>query len=235
MTAEKTIQKAVKTIINLRETTNSPVHALIYGNWGVGKSYSAQKVAQKEKGVFYCKIPDGNISKSKLIKIIALSAGAGYRHLYEGTFDLLKYHLLVNNYQHPIFIIDEAQRILKSSLLMSELKDLSEDPSLKFSYIFLGDHTTADIFKAHRHSLHKRILIKEKLQPLTEETIVEIAKEKGVEIDPKIILEVGKDKAWTTIDIAFLFSYLSQLLKVKKIELTKETIQEISKKLWKEE
>lgn len=234
MTVEKVLQKTIKTIISLRETTNSPVHALLYGNWGVGKSYSAQKVAQRDKGVFYCKIPDGNISKSKLLKIISLSLGAGYRHLYEGTYDLLKYHILVNNYQHPIIILDESQRILKSSLLMSELKDLSEDNQIRFSYIFLGDHTTADIFKAHKHSIHKRILIKEKLQNLTEEIITEIAKEKGLQVDPNIVLEYGKERGWTTIEVAFLFSYLSEVSKVKKIEITKETIQEISKKLWKE-
>jgi len=228
MTVQKILTGTVKTIIHLRKTTKSPIHALIYGKWGTGKSYSAQRLPH----VFYAKVPDGQVSKSRIVKILALALGSGYRNLYEGTLDLMKYHVLEKGIKHPIFILDEAQRVLKSSLLMSELKDLSEDVSLNFSYIFLGDHTTPKVFQAHPHSLHKRILIKKELEPLAEDMVKELAKDHQLDIDIKTITSVGKEKGWTTIDVAFLFSYLKPLLKEGKIkEITEETIHLISRKL----
>ncbi len=227
MTVKKTLESVVKTIIQLRETTGSTIHALVYGKWGTGKSYTAQKLP----GVFYAKIPDGPLSKSRLVKILALALGSGYRSLYEGTLDLMRYHILEKSLKHPIFVLDEAQRVLRSSLLMSELKDLSEDTSLNFSYIFLGDHTTPKVYQAHPHSLHKRILIKKELEPLAKDMVEELARNYQLPIDPEIIISTGKEKGWTTIDVAFLFSYIKPILKKQKLQLDETTIRAIAQKL----
>lgn len=227
MTVEEILQTTVKAIVQLREQTNSPIHAMIYGKWGTGKTYAAKKI----KEAFYLKVPEGQLSKSRLIKIFALSLGCGYRNLYEGTLDLMRYHILEKSIRHCIFILDEGQRILKNSSLLAELKDLSEDESLRFSYIFLGDHQLPKIYQANPHSLHKRILIKKELEPLTIHMLTTLAKSYKLQLSEKdmnIILNFGKQKGYTTIDIAFIFSYLG---KVNKIEISEETLQAICKKL----
>ena len=239
--AKELILETIKSIETLRIQTSSPVHAIIYGAWGTGKSYSVQEIAGKSQNVFYVKIPDGAISKSRLLKLLALALGSGYRHLYEGTLDLMKYHILHKGLAHPIFILDEAQRVLKNSLLMSELKDLSEDPALNFSYVFLGDTTVPQVYTSHPHSLHKRILIKKQIEPLTEKTIKHLVKHYNLPDNEdfiKLIATIGKELSWTTINIAFLFSYLKPLIKKGQIKtIDKKTILKIAEKLgmWGEE
>ncbi len=225
---EKVITMLRKTIADKKQGM-----AVISANYGTGKTEAAKMLTKQYPDVYYMKISQTLDTPSKFTRELARTVGSAISRSYQETLDFLATYLEATG-QNPIIILDESQRILKSSLLMSELKDLSEDNQIRFSYIFLGDHTTADIFKAHKHSIHKRILIKEKLQNLTEEIITEIAKEKGLQVDPNTVLEYGKERGWTTIEVAFLFSYLSEVSKVKKIEITKETIQEISKKLWKE-
>ena len=233
--AKELILETIKSIETLRIQTSSPVHAIIYGAWGTGKSYSSQEIANQSQNVFYVKIPDGAISKSRLLKLLALSLGSGYRHLYEGTLDLMKYHILHKGLAHPIFILDEAQRVLKNNLLMSELKDLSEDPALKFSYIFLGDTTVPQVYTSHPHSLHKRILIKKQIEPLTEKTIKHLIKHYNLPDNEdfiKLITAIGKEKSWTTINVAFLFSYLKPLIKKGQLKtLNKESLLKISEKI----
>lgn len=225
MIVKDVLLNTVKSIETLRETTKSPVHALLWGKWGTGKTYAAQSIAANN--VFYVKIPEGEITKSKLVKIFGISMGAGYRHIYEACLDMIRYHLIEKNIKHPIFILDEAQRIFKSKILLGELKDLSEDIDLRFSYIFLGDHTIPQKIIQHPHSLHKRILIKKELDGLTEQMITELAKHYKISVEPSLIIELGKERGWTTIDIAFIFSYIAKA----KIEVTKENLIKISKTL----
>ncbi len=233
--AKELLIQVVKSIETLRLQTSSPVHATVYGAWGTGKSHASQEVANENHNVFYVKIPDGSISKSRLVKLLALALGSGYRHLYEGTLDLMKYHILEKGLAHPIFILDEAQRVFKNSQIMSELKDLSEDPALRFSYIFLGDNSTPQVYASHPHSLHKRILIREELTPLSIKTIKYLAKHFEIPEDDntiKTIEEFGKSKKWTTINVAFLFSYLKPLLKKGKInQLDKTILEKLSENL----
>ncbi len=233
--AKELLLETIKSIETLRLQTSSPIHAIIYGSWGTGKSYASKEVATETYNVFYVKIPDGSISKSRLLKLLALALGSGYRHLYEGTLDLMKYHILEKGLTHPIFILDEAQRVLKNSQIMSELKDLSEDQALRFSYIFLGDTTTPKVYASHPHSLHKRILIRKEISPLSARTIKHLAKNFNLpdkEDFIKPIEEFGKSKKWTTINVAFLFSYLKPLYKKGKIkEVNKTVLEKLAEKL----
>ena len=231
-TTREVLLNSITSIEKLRIQTGSPIHALIWGKWGPGKSYEAQKI--ERPNVFYAKIPDGQLSKSRLVKILALALGSGYRNLYEGTLDLMRYHILEKGLKHPIFILDEGQRILKSSLLMSELKDLSEDRSLNFSYVFLGDQTIPKIYQSNPHSIHKRVLIKKQLEALNLINIKELASHYQINTDEEfinIILQIGTEKGWTTIDIAFLFSYIKALAKKGKSPSTKEQIQKLAEKI----
>lgn len=227
MTVAEILQSTIKSIETLRETTSSPVHALIYGKWGTGKTYAAQNLSYTTNNVFYVKIPEGDITKSKLAKAFGISMGAGYRHIYEACIDMMKYHLLEKNIKHPIFILDEAQRIFKSKILLGELKDLSEDIELRFSYIFLGDSTMPQKLIQHPHSIHKRILIKRELDGLNESMINELAKHYKLQVIPDEVIKVSKEKGFTTIDIAFIFSYLSKA----KLEASIENISKIAKTL----
>lgn len=223
---EEVLQRAISAIQKLRETMDSPVHALIWAKWGTGKTRAAQKIAKQNGHVFYVKIPEGDITKGRLYRLLGLSLKSGVRNTYEGTLDLMRYHVLTKNIK-PIFILDEAQRILKRHTVLSELKDLSEDADLQFSYIFLGDHTTPKIMSVHPHSIHKRILFKHELQPITLKTVEELMKSKKVPGNAEELFQTATEKAWTTLEVAFVLS----ALKASKKPVQREEVLEVAGRL----
>ena len=223
---EEVLLKAVSAVRSLRETMGSPVHALIWAKWGIGKTTAAQRIAKKDSGVFYVKIPEGDLTRGKLYKLLGLAMRSGVRNTYEGTLDLMRYHVLTKNIK-PIFLLDEAQRSLRRPTILSELKDLSEDIDLQFSYIFLGDHTTPRIMSVNPHSIHKRILFKHELQPITLKTIQELMKSKKVPGSAEELFQTAKEKAWTTLEVAFILS----ALKASKKQAEKETVLEMAGRL----
>ena len=223
---EEVLTKAVSAVRNLRRTMESPVHALLWAKWGVGKTSSAQKIAKSDPEVFYVKVPEGEITKGKLYRLIGLAIKSGVRNTYEGTLDLMVYHVLTKNIK-PILILDEAQRLLKRPKILSELKDLSEHADLQFSYIFLGDHTTPKIMSVNPHSIHKRILFKHELQPITLKTVQELMKSKKVSGSAEELFQTAKEKAWTTLEVAFVLSALN----ASKKQATRENILEIARRL----
>jgi Cdc6-like AAA superfamily ATPase len=206
---EEMIVNTISALKRIREEQKSPVHAILYGSWGTGKTFSSQKIVSHYDDVFYIKIPDGDISKGRLYRLIGLALRSGVRHTWEGTLNMIKYHLDYLKLK-PVFILDESQRILAKYHILNELKDLSEDLELNFSYIFLGDHTIPRILATHPHSIHKRIVITRELQPITENTIDTLAKELKVEADVKEVFELAKRKGWTTIDVAFILQGCKQ-------------------------
>jgi hypothetical protein len=139
---------------------------------------------------------------------------------------LIKHHLLFYNLK-PILILDEAQRILRKQHILNELKDLSEDEELSFSYLFLGDQTTPKLLASHDHSLFKRFAIKKELQPLTQETIAFLIKEYRTQADPVQIFNFAKERGWTTLDTAICL----QAIKSQKVEPSTETLDRIAKAL----
>jgi len=223
---ENILTAVISTLRKLRMEHAMPLHAIVWSKWGTGKTVSAQKISKREPDVFYVKAPDGEITRGRLYRLIGFSLGCGARSTYESTLDLIKHHLLYYNLR-PILIIDEAQRLLRKTLILNELKDLSEDEELGFSYLFLGDQTTPKLLASHDHSLFKRFAIKKELQPLTQETISHLIKEYHIHADPVQIFNFAKERGWTTLDIAICL----QAIKNQKVEPSKEVLDKIAKAL----
>jgi len=224
--AEQVLTAALQALRKLRTEQAMPLHGIVWGKWGTGKTVSAQKIAKREPDVFYVKAPDGEITRGRLYRLIGFSLGCGARNTYESTLDLIKHHLLYYNLR-PILIFDEAQRLLRKQHILNELKDLSEDEELSFSYLFLGDQTTPKLLASHDHSLFKRFAIRKELQPINEETISHLIKEYKIQADPAPIFHFAQQKGWTTLDVAICL----QAIRNKKVEPTVEALDRIAKAL----
>jgi hypothetical protein len=223
---EQILTTTIQALRKLRMEQEMPLHALVWGKWGVGKTVAAQRITKHEKDTFYIKIPDGEVTRGRLYRLIGFSLGCGARNTYEATLDLIKHHLLFHNLK-PILILDEAQRILRKQHILNELKDLSEDKELGFCYVFLGDQSTPRLIAAHDHSLFKRFAIRKELQALTQETIAFLIKEYRIQADPTQIFHYAKEKGWTTLDTAIVL----QAVKSQEVEPTLETLDKIAKAL----
>ena len=223
---ENILTAVISTLRKLRMEQAMPLHAIVWGKWGTGKTVSAQKISKREPDVFYVKAPDGEITRGRLYRLIGFSLGCGARSTYEATMDLIKHHILYYNIK-PIFLFDEAQRLLRKTHILNELKDLSEDEELSFSYLFLGDQTTPKLLASHDHSLFKRFAIKKELQPITQETISHLIKEYRIQADPTPIFHYAKERGWTTLDVAICL----QAIRNQKVELTVEALEKIAKAL----
>ena len=224
--AEQVLTTTIQALRKLSMEQAMPLHGIVWGKWGTGKTVSAQKIAKREPDVFYVKAPDGEITRGRLYRLIGFSLGCGARSTYEATLDLIKHHILYYNLK-PIIIFDEAQRLLRKTLILNELKDLSEDEELSFSYLFLGDQTTPRLLASYDHSLFKRFAIKKELQPLTEETVRFLTKEYRIQADPTPIYHYAREKGWTTLDVAICL----QAIKSQKIEPSVEALDKIAKAL----
>jgi len=224
--AESVLIATLQALRRLRMEQAMPLHGIVWGKWGTGKTVSAQKIAKREPDVFYVKAPDGEITRGRLYRLIGFSLGCGARSTYESTLDLIKHHLLYYNLR-PILIFDEAQRLLRKQHILNELKDLSEDEELGFSYLFLGDQTTPKLLASYDHSLFKRFAIRKELQPINEETIGFLIKEYRIKTEPAQIFHYAKEKGWTTLDVAIVL----QALRSQKVEPTVETIDKVAKAL----
>ena len=224
--AEQVLTATLQALRRLRMEQAMPLHGIVWGKWGTGKTVSAQKIAKKEQDVFYVKAPDGEITRGRLYRLIGFSLGCGARSTYESTLDLIKHHLLYYNLK-PIFVFDEAQRLLRKQHILNELKDLSEDEELSFAYLFLGDQTTPKLLASHDHSLFKRFAIKKELQPLTQETVAYLTREYRLQTDPAPIFHFAKERGWTTLDVAICL----QAIKSQKAEPSTETLDRIAKAL----
>lgn len=224
--AEQVLRGVVNTLRQIREQTGSPVHALVWGVWGNGKTFSAKAIARENRDVFYYKVPAEEITASKLVKGISLTCGAGMRQTKEATLDLLKFTIATLQIK-PIVVIDEAQRVLKRALLLNELKDLAEDTDTHLSYIFLGDQSLPKVVQSTPHSIYRRVVIRKELEQITKETIEHALREKKVSGDVEVFYKLAKDRGWTTLDIYFIASILQKL----KAEATEENIIKASKTL----
>ncbi|MCS7317319.1 MAG: ATP-binding protein [Candidatus Dojkabacteria bacterium] len=222
MHVENILKQSITSIKNLSNVVNSPVHCALWSKWGTGKTFSSLKISKESDDIYYIKIPDGDIKVGRLYKLIASSLGCGIRFTYEGTLELIKYHILSKRVK-AIFILDEAQRILKKEHVLNELKDLSEIPELSFQYIFLGDLTLPKMLKIFPHSIYERILIKKEINPIEKSSLQELTKD--IQVDIEELNHIAKIKGWTTLHC----SYISSAAKVSKSSLVGKNIEKIAK------
>mgnify|MGYP000308095299 CR=1 FL=1 len=224
---EKTLIDTVRVLKQLRDEQNIPLHALIYGKWGAGKTVSAKKIAKSVQETFYIKIESG-ITRSRLLKKIGFSLGCGARHSYESSLDLIRAHIEYTSLR-PIIIVDEAQRIMANREILDELKDLAEDDSLRFSYIFLGDHTTPKIIASHPHSIHSRIVIRKELSPLSLNTVEKLLQENKLKTDAEKLYVFAKGRGWTTLDLTLAIQALKNTQ--SQSEINEETLSKVANAL----
>jgi len=203
---------------------NKILHGAIYGPWGSGKTVAAKQVAYEMPTVFYIKFPEGEITKTRLIKVFSFAMGAGAMRSYDMTMDLIRGHIEQEGI-YPLFIIDEAQRMFSKRWILDELKDYSEDPYLRFSYLFLGDNTLGSYLKQERiHSLIKRVVYREELKgEVSLETVQALLKEYNLQGNPEAVVKIAKREKWKLLELDTAL----YLLSLQKAEVSEENLQRV--------
>jgi len=200
------------------------LHGAIYGPWGSGKTVAAKQVAYELPQVFYIKFPEGEITKTRLIKVFSFAMGAGAMRSYDMTMDLIRGHIEQEGV-YPLFIIDEAQRAFSKRWILDELKDYAEDPYLRFSYLFLGDNTLGSYLKQERiHSLIKRVVYREELKAeIPPETVEALMREYNLKGSPEVVVKIAKREKWKLLEIDTAL----YLLSLQKAEVSEENIHKV--------
>jgi len=203
------------------------IHGAVFGSWGSGKTVAAKQIAKELLPVFYIKIPEGNLTKTRLVKLLSMSMGAGSMRSYDMTLDLMKGHIEQEGI-YPLFILDEAQRIFRHRWILDELKDFSEDPDLRFSYLFLGDNNLKGYLNQERfHSIIKRIVYREETKgEVNKETIEALMKEYNLKGNSEIILKVARREKWKLLELDTAL----YLLSMENEEVSEESLQKILNK-----
>ena len=196
------ISTAVKQIKILSAERGFPLHAALYSNWGVGKTVACKQVKEAIQDVFYFKFPARQVEPAGLIKEILLALGIGPTRGYLNNYDLLIKVLSARGITQPILLIDEAQLLFARPSIMSFFKDLSEDPEIGFSYVFIGDERLGNALRAEGHSLIKRIKVKVQIPVITKGTIEKLSQFHGVDVQDTAF-EIAKKLGATTMDVDF--------------------------------
>jgi len=221
--AQQAIESIVKTLL-LAKKRGKTLHGAVIGPWGSGKTHALKSVLGRYP-VFYLKAPQGDVTRTRLIRLIGLAIGAGASRSYDYTLDLIRGHVQETGL-HPLLLIDEAQRIFPKPTLLDELKDLSEDPDLSFSYLFVGDLTLKKFLTgSQHHSLVKRILYKTYLSgEISTQTIEDLLKLYGLKGEPAKIAKLAKKNQWKVLDLDNV-CYLASLKGVK--ELNEDAVSQV--------
>lgn len=224
MSSVDIILKAIESVRNLREELNYPVHALVWGQWGSGKTYAARKIAMQSRDVFYCVAPVREVSENIFAGIIALSLGCARSKTLEETIDLLYAHISELDIS-PIIIVDEAQRLPTRPNLLSLLKDISEHPKANLmSFVFLGDQSAPKFIKGD-HSIYKRIIVKQEIK-LNKSAVEEVLR--GSHVDAETMFKLAKERNWTVWEVKVLASTLEQ----SGVPASEENIIKVANKLF---
>lgn len=152
-----TLKRCIEAIQNMKkERPDGIVHAVVYGDWGCGKTKAIQQISKEYK--IPCFKAERELTLSKLIRKIVRAWGTEAGFHKDQNIDLLIALLSRRAVYERIMIIDEAQRIYKKAFL-DELKDLAEDEECLLSFIFVADQTIKNLLTEVYHSLNKRILV----------------------------------------------------------------------------
>lgn len=206
----------VKQVKGLSAERGFPLHAAAWASWGVGKTIACRQIIEAIPDVYYLKFQTRQIEPAGMIKDILLALGVGPTRGYLNNYDLLVKVLSARGITQPILIIDEAQLLFTKPALLSFLKDLSEDPEVGFSYIFLGDENLSRLISNEGHSIIKRIRIRVEIPQITKQTIQKLSEFHNVEL-PEDSMKVAKSIGATTMDVDFAL-FLAR--KAKKESLT---------------
>lgn len=215
------IENAIKSIKQLTKERGYPIHAALYASWGTGKTIAAKQIKDLDTDTYYLKFPSRQTEPASLIKDILLSLGVGPTKGYLNNYDLLVKVLSTRGIINPVLVIDEAQIAFTKPNILSFLKDLSEDTDIGFCYVFLGDESLERMVSAEGHSIHKRIKVKAKIPPITEDTINKLTTHYGIKLTEQANLS-----GITTIDLDFAL-YLAK--KSRKTELTAKELDQFVK------
>jgi len=196
------ISSAVRQVKSLSQERGFPLHGALWAKWGVGKTKACRQVIKDFPDVFYLKFPNRPVEPSNLIKEVLLAAGVGPTRGYLQNYDLLKKVLSARGLINPVLLLDEAQFLFSKPSALSFFKDLSEDPDVGFSYVFLGDPDLETLLKAQGHSLIKRVRLKLPIPPITQETIKKLSEFHGISLNGNAY-PVAKSLGAVTMDADF--------------------------------
>jgi hypothetical protein len=216
------IRSAVLQVKALSQERGFPLHGALWADWGVGKTVACKQVVRDFSDVFYLRFPNRSVDSANLVKLVLLSLGVGPTRGFLQNYDILTKVLSARGLLNPVLLIDEAQFLLSKPSAMSFFKDLSEDPDVGFSYIFLGDTSLENLLNAEGHSLIKRIRLRSRIPSISEETINKLARFHGVSLNGKAY-EIAVSTGATTMDVDFAL-YLAK--KASKEKLTDKEFKE---------
>ncbi len=202
------ITKVVKAVISNSRERSFPVHGAIWAEYGAGKTYAAKQIASEMPEVFYLKIPgDESLTANRLLRDMLRAMGIGPTRGFQNNLALLERVIVVKGLVSPVFILDEAQRIMGKSQLLNFLKDLSEEPSIGTCYVFLGDPSLKTKLTAG-HSIFERVKIRTGIPKISLETIRRLGDRYGLTGDWERIFQIAKELKASTLDIDFGFYLL---------------------------
>ncbi len=201
---EKVFRNVLSSLKALNELSTLRLHAAIWTNWATGKTHTCKKLVKEFKDLFYIKVPDSDLSESRLLRMIGITLGCGSRHRLEEMLELLEGHCRGARLTGCVIIFDEAQRIWNKPRLLSWLKDLSENDFLQFTYVFVGDHHLPEKMAKASHSIVERVKIRVQIEPVDEMTIESIVKHAGADIDVVEMANYMRHTRRTTLDLIII-------------------------------
>jgi len=222
-----TLKRCIEAIQKMKkERPDGIIHAVIYGDWGCGKTKAIQQVS-KEFRIPAIKA-ERDLTISKLIRKITRAWGTEAGVHKDQNIDLLMALLSRRPIWERIMIIDEAQRIYRK-MFLDELKDLAEDEECLLSFIFVADPTIKNYLTEVYHSLNKRILVIS-LERINKVTVEEILKRYQLEGNIEDLSKFAHENGLTTLDVdnACFFLAKAGIKEIDSITL-KKAIEQIKR------
>jgi len=201
---ERTFREVLLGLRELNRLSTLRVYGALWTNWATGKTHACKKLIKEFKDIFYIKVPDSDLSESRLLRMIGITLGCGSRHRLEEMLELLEGHCRGARLTGCIIIFDEAQRIWNKPRLLSWLKDLSENDFLQFIYLFVGDHHLPERMARASHSIVERVKIRVQIDPVNEDTVESVIRNTRAEIDVMAMADYMRHNRRTTLDLIII-------------------------------
>lgn len=225
--AYQTLRKCIKAIQQIkRERPDAPIHAVIWGEWGCGKTKAIHQIA-KEFKIPYIKA-EKNMTVNMLIRKITRAWGTEAGQRKDQNLDILLGLVARFPVEKRLMLVDEAQRIYKKQYL-DDLKDLGEDEDILISFIFVGDTSLKQYLTEGYHSLNKRVLVVP-LERLAPETVESFLMRYGLKGNVEALFKTAWEMGLTTLEIDNAFFFLAKAKQTEvSPEMLKDTIAQLKK------